>query len=85
MGYDRCICRHAEQAAIGEAARRGVSTNGAIMYSSLRPCMNCVKLALMCGISEMHYEETWDYMDRELEESYAVLARQFSVFKCVTK
>ena len=85
MGFDRCICRHAEQAAIGDAARRGIATDGATMYSSLRPCMNCMKLALMCGIAEVYFDERWDYKDHELEESYATLANQFSVFKCVNK
>ena|ERR1035437_5839921 len=83
MGYDRCICTHAEQAAIGDAVRRGLSTDGAMMYISLRPCMNCVKLALTCGIDQVYYEEQWVYKDLELEEAYAILAGNFSVFKWV--
>jgi len=82
MGYERCICTHAEQAAIGDAARKGVSTAGSLIYITLRPCMNCVKLALSSGIKGVIFDENWTYNKGELEQSYGLLAQQFAQFTC---
>lgn len=79
MGYDRCICTHAEQAAIGRAARKGIPTAGALIYTNLRPCMNCVKLTLASGIIGVLFAENWVYED-ELEHRYRLLARRFQCF-----
>jgi dCMP deaminase len=85
LGYDRCICTHAEQVAIGNAARRGIATLGSRMYVSLRPCTNCVKLALASGIKEMMFFETWAYDDLELEDRYLTLSQQFSEFRQIMR
>ncbi len=41
---------HAEQNAIAQAARFGVSTNGATIYCTMEPCINCAKLIVASGI-----------------------------------
>ncbi len=82
MGYDRCICTHAEQTAIGRAARKGISTAGALIYTNLRPCMNCVKLSLASGIRGVMFSENWVYED-ELEDCYELLTRRFGRFSQV--
>lgn len=79
MGYDRCICTHAEQAALGNAARNGIPTAGALIYTSLRPCMNCVKLSLASGIVGVVFGENWVYED-ELEQCYRLLTQNFRQF-----
>lgn len=44
---------HAEQNAICQAARRGVSVAGGTLYCKLSPCPTCAKLLIACGISRV--------------------------------
>ena len=46
-----CICCHAEENAIVQAAYNGVSTKGAWMYSTFTPCVTCAKMIINAGIS----------------------------------
>ena len=46
---------HAEQNAIGYAARNGINTDGCIMYVTQTPCLWCAKLLVASGIKEYHY------------------------------
>lgn len=74
-GYDTCICVHAEENAIVLAARHGASTNGAVLYSTLRPCFSCIKLCIQAGIKEVIYDQDFRY-ETVLEETYAALIRE---------
>ena len=44
---------HAEQNAICQAARRGVSLEGATLYCKMTPCRTCAMLIINCGISRV--------------------------------
>src|SRR5450755_3761317 len=44
VGYDNCICIHAEQRAIATAAAKGIPVSGAALYLTLRPCLQCLLL-----------------------------------------
>jgi dCMP deaminase len=57
---------HAEQNAITDAARRGVSIFGAVAYVSHFPCLQCAKLLASSGISEIKYHV--DYNNDPLAE-----------------
>ena len=46
---------HAEQNAITDCAKRGVSSNGCIAYITHYPCINCYKLLCASGIKEIRY------------------------------
>ena len=46
---------HAEQNAIGYAARNGINTEGCIIYCTMTPCISCAKLIVASGIKEFHY------------------------------
>jgi len=48
-----CRATHAEQNAIAQAAFQGVSTRGAILYSTTFPCILCAKLLINAGIKEI--------------------------------
>jgi dCMP deaminase len=50
---------HAEQNAITDAARRGVSVAGATAYVSHFPCINCAKVLAAAGVREIKYH--FDY------------------------
>ena len=41
---------HAEQNAICQAARRGISLDGATLYCRMTPCRTCAMLIINCGI-----------------------------------
>ena len=55
--FTRCL--HAEQAAIINAARAGVTTQGAILYTTTFPCHECAKLIIGAGIVEVRYIEPY--------------------------
>lgn len=55
---------HAEQNALADAARRGVTTQNAVAYITHYPCITCAKLLLAAGIKHCYYHE--DYHNDEL-------------------
>jgi len=56
---DLCMCQHAESNAIVNAARNGVKLEGAVLYCTTSPCVDCFGKILNCGISEVHYREQY--------------------------
>ncbi len=46
---------HAEQNAIADAARRGVSVQGATAYVTHFPCLNCAKILAAAGVAQIRY------------------------------
>jgi dCMP deaminase len=59
---------HAEQNAICDCAKRGVSCNNSIVYISHYPCLICTRLLLASGISKIYYIN--DYKNDELVEVF---------------
>ena len=63
---DRCLCNHAEANAIMHCAILGIEAgaDGAILYSTFVPCLECTKMAITIGIKKFvcldKYPET-DY------------------------
>ena len=55
---------HAEQNAIADCAKRGVSSDGCTAYITHYPCYNCMKLMVSCGINSIKYIN--DYKNDEL-------------------
>ena len=60
---------HAEQNAICDCAKRGVSCNNAIAYITHYPCLICTRLLLASGISKIYYVH--EYKKDELVEIFA--------------
>lgn len=46
---------HAEQNAIADAARRGISVEGATAYVTHFPCINCAKILASAGVRMVKY------------------------------
>ena len=59
---------HAEQNAIADCAKRGVSCNNSIAYITHYPCIHCCKMLLAAGIKEIKYID--DYHNDELNIIY---------------
>jgi dCMP deaminase len=78
-GYELCICLHAEQRAIGDAAARGVNTSNSTLYVNLRPCLQCLGVMKSAGIREVFFDEDWIYSE-PFEAIYQEQAREFQFF-----
>jgi dCMP deaminase len=59
---------HAEQNALADCAKRGVSCNNATAYITHYPCIICCRLLLASGIKEIKYIN--DYRNDELVEYF---------------
>lgn len=60
---EECLCVHAEQNAICQAAYYGHATEGATIYVTISPCLTCAKLIINSGIKEVVYEGDYPYQD----------------------
>ena len=59
---------HAEQNAITDCAKRGVSCNQADAYITHYPCLNCMKMLCASGIKKIYYIN--DYKNNELVQYF---------------
>lgn len=59
---ETCYSIHAEQNAIVQAAKLGISVEGATIYVTHQPCTTCTKLIINSGISRIVYG--LDYPDK---------------------
>ena len=75
--YDICICVHAEQNTVLAAARFGIATERAALYSTMRPCFGCTKELLQANIPTVFYLHDWRYPDGEMQQTYEPLQAQF--------
>lgn len=51
---------HAEQNAILFAAKNGIATEGAHVYVTQSPCINCAKVMVVAGIKKVYFKELYD-------------------------
>ena len=51
-----CFAVHAEQNAIIQAARLGITLDGAVLYVTHQPCVICTKMTLNAGIKKVIYK-----------------------------
>lgn len=55
--HELCYAVHAEQNAIIQAAKLGISVQGATLYCTHQPCVICCKMIINSGISRVVYRE----------------------------
>jgi dCMP deaminase len=65
---------HAEQNAISDAARRGISVSGSIAYITHFPCIACSKILVSAGVRKLYYYHDYrnDPLVKELLEEAGV-------------
>ena len=68
---------HAEMNALMFAVKNGISVEGASLFSTLQPCMHCMKNILQAGIREVYFLRAYDKFE---ENDYVKL---FSVYQKV--
>lgn len=66
QGLGECLCSHAEENAIVQAAYHGVSLSGATIYTTFSPCLICTKMILNSGIREVVYNAAYPLGDLPL-------------------
>ncbi len=77
IGYDVCICVHAEQNALLAAAKFGIRVNDSTLYSTARPCFGCAKEALQAGVQRVFYLNDWRHPNTSLRKDYISLSEHF--------
>ena len=55
--HELCYAIHAEQNAIIQAAKLGISIEGATLYCTHQPCVICAKMIVNAGITRVVYGE----------------------------
>jgi dCMP deaminase len=74
-----CYAVHAEQNAIIQAARLGVSIDGATLYCTHQPCSVCAKMIVNAGINRVVYEKGYpDKFTLEIFAEAGVLLEQYA-------
>ncbi len=78
---DECLCSHAEENAITQAAYHGVSVKGGTLYSTFAPCLMCTKMIINAGIEEVIYNLEYPLNDVsfKLLDQAEVGVRQYRV------
>ena len=73
-----CYAVHAEQNAIVQAAKLGVSIDGATLYCTHQPCSMCCKMIINSGIRRVIYKEGYpDELTLELFAEAGVKLERF--------
>jgi|SRR3989344_310653 len=70
----QCICNHAEENVILQAAYHGVNTQDTTMYTTESPCLRCIQVLINAGIKELVFNEEFP-----LNEMTYVLLKEANV------
>ena len=76
---EECICVHAEQNAICQAAYYGIRLAGSTIYVTLTPCLTCAKMIINAGIREVVYAGNYafDEQTQKLLADAGVICRRY--------
>ena len=78
---DDCLCSHAEENAITQAAYHGVSVNGGVLYTTYSPCLTCSKMIINAGVVEVVFNLEYPLSERSLRllREASVVCRRLTV------
>jgi dCMP deaminase len=62
-----CFCSHGEENAITQAAYHGVSLRGGTIYTTFSPCLQCTKLVINAGLSEVVFNLNYPLGEASLD------------------
>ena len=76
-----CLCSHAEENAIVQAAYHGIRLEDATLYSTYSPCLICTKMIINAGIREVFFNLAYPLNDvaRRLLEEAGVKSHQLKL------
>ena len=76
-GYGICRAVHAEANAILKVACSNNSTEGATLFCTMSPCLECAKLIIQAKIAEVYYDELYrDDSGIKLLERAGIICKQ---------
>ena len=76
--HELCRALHAEQNALIQAARYGISVEGATLYVNTQPCVLCAKMIINAGIVEVVYQNPYpDELAMSMLEEAGMCIRVF--------
>jgi len=80
---DECLCSHAEENSIVQAAYHGISVKDGILYTTYSPCLLCAKMIINAGIVEVVYKERYsiDHVSMNLLKMAGVKIRALKTLK----
>ena len=79
--YDFCRASHAEANMLAQAAKKGISVQGATLYITLMPCYTCTKQVAVAGIKEVVYEHVYESEDPERDKHWREAIEQSLHFR----
>ncbi|MGN0855713.1 MAG: deoxycytidylate deaminase [Kiritimatiellia bacterium] len=84
---EECLCVHAEQNAICQAAFHGSAVQGATIYITISPCLTCAKLIVNSGIAEVVYGGDYAFLDTvtKMFEDAGVKVRRYAPAEVAAK
>jgi dCMP deaminase len=75
--HELCRAIHAEQNAVVQAARHGITIDGATAYCTHQPCVLCAKILLNAGIRDIVFRDSYpDALSEELLAEAGVVPRR---------
>ncbi len=75
-----CYAIHAEQNAVIQAAKLGVSIDGGTIYSTHQPCSVCAKILVNAGIRRIVYEQGYpDAFSLEIIHEAGILLERYEL------
>ena len=80
LNLSECICAHAEENAIVQAAFHGVSVRDGALYCTDSPCLMCAKMIISAGIREVVYEAEYS-RNKDVARLFAEARVKFRRFK----
>ncbi|MDD4839268.1 MAG: cytidine/deoxycytidylate deaminase family protein [Clostridia bacterium] len=76
---EMCYAVHAEQNAIIQAAKLGLSVDGATLYCTHQPCTICTRMIINSGIAKIIYKHPYpDEFAMKLIKESGIVCEQFS-------
>ena len=78
---DECLCSHAEENAITQAAFHGTSVKEGCLYSTFSPCLMCAKMIINSGIAEVVFNVGYPLNDStfRLFEEAGITIREYRI------
>jgi len=78
---DECLCSHAEENAIAQAAYHGIAVKESTIYVTFSPCLTCARMIINSGIKEVVYNADYPMTEATtaLLKQAGVMMRQYKV------
>ncbi|VVB98963.1 tRNA-specific adenosine deaminase [uncultured archaeon] len=64
---DECLCSHAEENAIVQAAYHGIAINGGTIYTTYSPCLTCSKMIINAGLKKVVFNLDYPLGEKALK------------------